>query len=215
MCSSATLSRPFSEIPDHSSSGLALRRRLVVLRLTFASMRRSFEARVGRVAMRGRGTNVARRTSSARRSRASSRFCSCVRKRSARMTSTPSRQPPAGKPHQPPADGGRQARRTGDIEAQLDGGRNLIDVLPAGSRGAYELLAQLRLRDIDGARHAQQAEASLVSSVAPEPYSAPRCFASTAYPTRKTLQGRLRYLYEADRPNAHRFRYALLVLARP
>jgi len=30
------------------------------------------------------------------------------------------------------------------------------------------------------------------SSVAPEPYSAPRCFASTAYSTRKTLQGRLR-----------------------
>ena len=79
---------PFSGIPDHSSSGLALLWRLVVLRLTFASMRRSFEARVGRVAMRGRGTNVARRTSSARRSRASSRFCACVRKRSARMTST-------------------------------------------------------------------------------------------------------------------------------
>ena len=64
---------PFSWIPDHSSSGLTLRRRLVVLRLTFASMRRSFEARVGRVAMRGRGANVARRTSSARWSRASSR----------------------------------------------------------------------------------------------------------------------------------------------
>src|SRR5262245_12327413 len=53
------------------------------------------------------------------------------------------RQPPAGKPHQPRANAGRQARRTGDIEAQLDGGRNLVDVLPARSRGAYELLAQL------------------------------------------------------------------------
>ena len=30
-------------------------------------------------------------------------------------------------------------------------------------------------------------------------------------PTLKTLRGRLRYLYEADRPTAHRFRYALLV----
>ena len=36
------------------------------------------------------------------------------------------RQPPAGKPHQPRADGGRQARRTGDVESQLDGGRNLV-----------------------------------------------------------------------------------------
>jgi len=31
--------------------------------------------------------------------------------------------------------------------------------------------------------------------VAPEPYSAPRYFASTQYPTRRTLQG-LRYLYD-------------------
>jgi len=95
------------------------------------------------------------RTSSARRSRASSRFCS----------------PPAGKPHQPRADGGRQARRTGDIEAQLDGGRNLVDVLPAGSRGTYELLAELRLRAYRCCS-SRAADASAVSSVAPEPYSA-------------------------------------------
>ena len=147
----------------------------------FALMRRSFEARVDRVAMSDRGTKVkvARRTGSARQSRASFRFCSCVRKRSARMTSTPSfvsRRP--GQPYQLRTDGGRQARRAGDIEAQLDGGRNLVHVLPAWSRDAYELLAQLRLRDIDGARHAQQPDASLVPSVAPEPDSAPRCFAS-------------------------------------
>jgi len=58
----------------------------------FALMRRSFEARVDRVAMSDRGTKVkvTRRTRSARQSRASFRFCSCVRKRSARMASTPS-----------------------------------------------------------------------------------------------------------------------------
>src|SRR5215475_13679134 len=93
------------------------------------------------------------------------------------------RQAPAGKAHQPRADGSRQARRTGDIEAQLDGGRNLVDVLPAGSRGAYELLAQLPLRDIDGARHAQ-AGASAVSSVAPS-LTARRDASPAPYPTRK------------------------------
>ena len=120
---------PFSGIPDHSSSGLALRRRLVVLRLTFASMRRSFEARVGRVAMRGRGTNVARRTSSARRSRASSRFCSCVRKRSARMTSTPSfvSRRPASRISRPRTAAGRLGERA--TSKEFDGGRNLIHVL--------------------------------------------------------------------------------------
>jgi hypothetical protein len=93
-------SRPFSGIPDHSSSGLALRRRLVVLRLTFASMRRSFEARVGRVAMRGRGTNIARRTSSAK---AVARVLPVLLLRPEALGADDQhavpRQPPAGKPH--------------------------------------------------------------------------------------------------------------------
>jgi hypothetical protein len=61
--------------PITSASALARR-------LTFASMRRSLEARVDRVAVSDRGTKVARRTKSARGSRAPSWFCSCVWKRS-------------------------------------------------------------------------------------------------------------------------------------
>jgi hypothetical protein len=91
---------------------------LVVLRLTFASMRRSFEARVGRVAMRGRGTNVARRT---QLGKAVARVLPVLLLRPKALGADDQhavlRQPPAGKPHQPPADSGRQARRTGDIDS--------------------------------------------------------------------------------------------------
>src|SRR5690606_11572982 len=40
-----------------------------------------------------------------------------------------------------------QRRRAGDVEPQLDGAGNLVDVLPAGAAGAHEALDDLRLRD--------------------------------------------------------------------
>ena len=82
--------------------------------------------------------------------RASSRFCSCVRKRPASMTMTPSlvARWPASLIVRSRTRSDRR-RRTGRVEAQLDGGRDLVDVLAAGPGGADELLLELALGDLD------------------------------------------------------------------
>src|SRR5262249_50945033 len=65
--------------------------------------------------------------------------------------------------HRPPLPGGRaareafepraqavgKARRAAHVEAKLNGARKLVDVLPAGARGANELLLELALGDAD------------------------------------------------------------------
>src|SRR5690606_5763315 len=56
-------------------------------------------------------------------------------------------QAPVAPCQQPLAQGLGQGRGTGDVEPQLDGGGNLVDVLPAGAAGAHEPLDDLRLRD--------------------------------------------------------------------
>jgi hypothetical protein len=51
---------------------------------------------------------------------------------------------PAGNAQQPGADGFWERLRHPHVETKLDGGRNLVDVLPAGSGGAHEHLLDLR-----------------------------------------------------------------------
>jgi hypothetical protein len=75
----------------HSSSdGGLLRTSLIRLRRRLASNRRTTDDLVGAVGRRFSGFSAARRTSSRSRSRASSRLRSCVLKRRASMTTTPS-----------------------------------------------------------------------------------------------------------------------------
>src|SRR5690606_12679848 len=50
------------------------------------------------------------------------------------------------------AHGFGQRRRVGDVEAQLDRGRDLVDVLTAGTRRAHEALDDFGVRDVDGRR---------------------------------------------------------------
>ena len=120
-------------------------------------------ARLGFVAMRRRGATLACRTSSARRSRASARLRSCVRKRSARMTSTPSsvRRRPASRASRAHRPG--QRGRAAHVEAQLDRGRDLVDVLPAGAGGAHEAFLDLPLveHDLVGDAHGTSSVATV------------------------------------------------------
>jgi hypothetical protein len=76
--------------PIQSVSDTGPRPRFKVECVRFPAMRRSFDARVGRVAMRAFGFTDAARSKSASRASASRRFASCVRKRPASITSTSS-----------------------------------------------------------------------------------------------------------------------------
>src|SRR5712691_390979 len=58
-------------------------------------------------------------------------------------------EPPPGEALEPRAHVSRQRRRAAHVEAQLHRGRELVDVLPAGPRGADEALLELALVDAD------------------------------------------------------------------
>src|SRR5262249_30069091 len=60
------------------------------------------------------------------------------------------REPSAGEAFEPRAHVVGKARRAAHVEAKLDGARKLVDVLPAGARGADEVLLELALGDADG-----------------------------------------------------------------
>ena len=66
------------------------------------------------------------------------------------------RQAAAGEPLEPPPDLVGQVR-AGDVEAQLDRGRDLVDVLAARSRGAQEALLDAALVDRNAGRDANHA----------------------------------------------------------
>ena len=94
-----------------------------------------------------------RADSATSRSRASSRLRAWLRKRSAVMTITPSlvRRLPASSREPPRTGSGSDGeRRTSNL--QLHGGRDLVDVLPARTRGAHEHLLQLGRIDADAWR---------------------------------------------------------------
>src|SRR5262249_13159649 len=57
------------------------------------------------------------------------------------------RHPPPGDPAQSRPHGFVEARRMPGIEAQLDGARDLVDILPARPAGADKALLALALRD--------------------------------------------------------------------
>src|SRR5215471_2929876 len=57
----------------------------------------------------------------------------------------------AGKPLEPRAHPVGQARRAAHVEAQLHRGGELVDVLPAGPRGADKAFLELALVDLDSA----------------------------------------------------------------
>ena len=63
--------------------------------------------------------------------------------------------PPAGELVKPLAHGLGQRGRAARIEPQLHGGRHLVDVLPARTRGAHERLLQLGIVDLDRGGHVQ------------------------------------------------------------
>src|SRR5260370_5576854 len=66
------------------------------------------------------------------------------------------RQPAAGEPFEAQPDLIGQAR-PGDVEAQLDRGRDLVDVLAARPRGAQEALLDVALVDHNAGRDANHA----------------------------------------------------------
>src|SRR6266700_3137597 len=66
------------------------------------------------------------------------------------------REPPAGEPLEPLSNLLRQIRSR-DVEAQLDRGRDLVDVLAARSRGAQEALLDAALVDRNAGRDANHA----------------------------------------------------------
>ena len=115
--------------------------------------RRSFEALVGLVARRGIGRTAASWISATSRSSASARLRSWVRWFCAMMTSTPSlvSRLPASRISRI-AHVVRQRRRAAHVEAQLHRGRELVDVLPAGTGGAHEALLDLAVVDADAGR---------------------------------------------------------------
>jgi hypothetical protein len=83
-----------------------------------------------------------------RRSRASWRLRSWVRKRCASMISTPASVMRRSRlAQQPRPDFVRQRRRRRQVEAQLHRGGHLVDVLAAGAAGAHEALHQFGLRN--------------------------------------------------------------------
>jgi len=89
---------PVPDLPNHSVSETRPRPRFNVERVRFPAMRRSFDARVGRVATRFFGFSAAARNNSVSRPSASRRFASCVRKRPAsitRMSWRLTRRPPS------------------------------------------------------------------------------------------------------------------------
>ena len=97
----------------------------------------------------GPAATAASRISATSRSCASWRLRSWLRNRCALITSTPSwvsRRP--GQPLQPLAHAFRQRRRAADVEAQLDRGLDLVDVLPAGAGRTHE--AELELALVQG-----------------------------------------------------------------
>src|SRR5215471_14140200 len=66
--------------------------------------------------------------------------------------------PPSGEPFEANAHVGRQGR-TRDVEAQLDRGRKLVDVLPAGTGRADEAFLEVALVDRDAAGDADHGPA--------------------------------------------------------
>ena len=111
-------------------------------------MRRCCEPRVGRVARRVLGATLARAISSSRRASASRRLPSWVRWLRALISSAPSvlRRRPASERSRA-LTAAAQCQRARQVEAQLRGGGDLVDVLSARSRGAHELELQILLRD--------------------------------------------------------------------
>src|SRR5262245_19870000 len=76
-------------------------------------------------------------------------------------------EPSAGEPLEPRTHLGGQARRAAHVEAQLDRGRDLVDVLPARAGGADEALLELALVDLDSTADAYHA---IVRSARPPVY---------------------------------------------
>ena len=109
---------------------------LMSLRRFLPSSRRCLEPKVGLVARRGTGRTMASRNSSSRRSMASARLRSWVRKRWAWITITPSlvMRWPASRLSR--SGGVFRQRDLARVETQLGGGRELVDVLPARTGGA-------------------------------------------------------------------------------
>ena len=131
-----------------SSNRTLPRRRLFFCERALPSSRRSFEARVGLVAWRFFGATSARRTRSQRRSSASRRFCSWLRS-IARHDQQLARvgDALAGERAQARLDVIAQRRIAIQREAQLHGGGDLVDVLPAGSGGADEGHFEIGVRE--------------------------------------------------------------------
>src|SRR6185369_5055294 len=106
-------------------------------RCDFAVSRRTLEASVGRLGRRVFGTTSARAISSFSRARASARLASWVRCTREVMINTPScvaRLP--AKCEEALSHVGWERARLADIETQLDGSGNLVDVLAARTRSA-------------------------------------------------------------------------------
>src|SRR5262249_24136424 len=70
------------------------------------------------------------------------------------------REATAGKPRQPPPNRVGRARLV-DVEAKLHRGRDLVDVLPAGSRGPQEALLDVALVDQEAGGDANHAGHSI------------------------------------------------------
>ena len=118
----------------------------------FVSMRRSCEARVGRVFLRILGSIKAARTSSASRSSAARRFCSWLRSsaRDVMQDGAVVDDPLPRETAQAVAHGDAEMLRVlRQQEAQLHGARHLVDVLAAGPGGADEFPLQLLVGDRD------------------------------------------------------------------
>ena len=135
----------------------------------FDCSRRSFDARVGRVFLRGFGSINACCTMRSSRASASARFCSSDRNRCASITMMPASV------MRRPAIRSRRARAVGhssvhfaNIAAQLDGVGHLVDVLAAGARRAHgaklDQLVRNGERRGNRERHARLIERQVVAT---------------------------------------------------
>ncbi len=146
----ATRGRANPHPPASSSFGAGRRCCFRAARRDLAARRRRLAAAVGLVGRRGIGGAAARRIRAIRRSSASWRLRSWVRKRRAVMTRTPSwvRRRPARRAARSRRLG-RQGHGVREIEAQLHRGRDLVDVLSAGAGGADKAFLDLAVIEDD------------------------------------------------------------------